>query len=78
MRSLHCARTFSISKSSSVYSGHFLFTIPPLRDRVRRQTRELRERNCNDFNKKHYHQPSDELRDTRDYTGAIQQAEFAM
>jgi len=33
---------------------------------------------ADEFNKKHYHQPSDELRDTWDYTGAIQQAEFAL
>ncbi|MCX6145236.1 MAG: M28 family peptidase [Ignavibacteriales bacterium] len=30
-----------------------------------------------EFNKKHYHQPSDELRDDWDYEGAIQQGEFA-
>ncbi len=31
-----------------------------------------------DFNLKHYHQPSDELRDDWNYDGAIQQAEFAL
>jgi Zn-dependent M28 family amino/carboxypeptidase len=30
-----------------------------------------------EFNKKHYHQPSDELRDDWNYEGAIQQGEFA-
>jgi Zn-dependent M28 family amino/carboxypeptidase len=32
---------------------------------------------ADEFNKKHYHQPSDELRDDWNYDGAIQQAEFA-
>ncbi len=31
---------------------------------------------ADEFNKKHYHQPSDELRDDWNYDGAIQQAEF--
>jgi Zn-dependent M28 family amino/carboxypeptidase len=31
-----------------------------------------------EFNKKHYHQPSDELRDDWNYEGAIQQGEFAV
>jgi Zn-dependent M28 family amino/carboxypeptidase len=33
---------------------------------------------ADEFNKKHYHQPSDELRNDWDYSGAIQQAEFAL
>ena len=32
---------------------------------------------ADEFNKKHYHQPSDELREDWNYDGAIQQAEFA-
>ena len=31
-----------------------------------------------EFNLKHYHQPSDELRDDWNYDGALQQAEFAL
>lgn len=33
---------------------------------------------ADEFNKKHYHQPSDELRDDWNYEGAIQQGEFAV
>lgn len=33
---------------------------------------------ADEFNKKHYHQPSDELRDGWNYEGAIQQGEFAV
>jgi Zn-dependent M28 family amino/carboxypeptidase len=33
---------------------------------------------ADDFNEKHYHQPSEELRDDWNYDGAMQQAEFAL
>jgi Zn-dependent M28 family amino/carboxypeptidase len=33
---------------------------------------------ADEYNLKHYHQPSDELRDDWNYDGAIQQAEFAL